>query len=66
MTFRPYHDAQHQSLDHILQADYIEEKGEGRVILLHGPPGLGKTYTVECIAEYSGKCFKAAKIKLTI
>ncbi|KAK2025269.1 P-loop containing nucleoside triphosphate hydrolase protein [Colletotrichum zoysiae] len=27
-------------------ADYIKNKGEGVVILLHGPPGVGKTYTV--------------------
>ncbi|KAK8124349.1 uncharacterized protein PG998_000108 [Apiospora kogelbergensis] len=31
-------------------ADYIENKGEGVIILLHGPPGVGKTYTVESIA----------------
>ncbi|KXH27776.1 hypothetical protein CNYM01_06680 [Colletotrichum nymphaeae SA-01] len=31
-------------------ADYIKNKGEGVVILLHGPPGVGKTYTVESIA----------------
>ncbi|KAF6842178.1 hypothetical protein CMUS01_03355 [Colletotrichum musicola] len=28
-------------------ADYIKNKGEGVVILLHGPPGVGKTYTVD-------------------
>ncbi|KFZ17918.1 hypothetical protein V501_01479 [Pseudogymnoascus sp. VKM F-4519 (FW-2642)] len=33
--------------------DCIEHKGEGCVILLHGRPGLGKTYATECIAEYS-------------
>jgi hypothetical protein len=38
----------------IFKADQIKGKGEGRVILLHGSPGLGKTYTVECIAEYTG------------
>lgn len=27
-------------------ADYIKNKGDGVVILLHGPPGVGKTYTV--------------------
>jgi flagellar biosynthesis GTPase FlhF len=26
-------------------ADYIEGKGEGSIVLLHGPPGVGKTYT---------------------
>lgn len=31
-------------------ADFIESKGEGRVFLLHGSPGVGKTYvsTVLC------------------
>ena len=28
-------------------ADFIPGKGEGQVFLLHGPPGTGKTYTVE-------------------
>lgn len=28
-------------------ADFIAHKGEGVVVLLHGPPGVGKTYTVE-------------------
>ncbi|RAK92304.1 P-loop containing nucleoside triphosphate hydrolase protein [Aspergillus costaricaensis CBS 115574] len=27
-------------------ADFIKDKGEGVVVLLHGPPGVGKTYTV--------------------
>ncbi|KAF3022530.1 hypothetical protein E8E14_012221 [Neopestalotiopsis sp. 37M] len=31
-------------------ADFIRNKGEGVVIMLHGPPGVGKTYTVESIA----------------
>jgi Cdc6-like AAA superfamily ATPase len=26
-------------------ADLIEGKGEGQIILLHGPPGVGKTCT---------------------
>lgn len=26
--------------------DYIEGKGAGQIILLHGPPGVGKTFTV--------------------
>lgn len=26
-------------------ADFIEGKGEGSIVLLHGPPGVGKTYT---------------------
>ncbi|OTA96207.1 hypothetical protein M434DRAFT_141672 [Hypoxylon sp. CO27-5] len=32
-------------------ADFIEGKGRGRVVFLHGPPGTGKTMTVECIAK---------------
>jgi DNA polymerase III delta prime subunit len=38
-------------------ADFIQNKGEGQIFLLHGPPGVGKTYTAECIAEYTGKRF---------
>ena len=38
-------------------ADFIQSKGEGQIFLLHGPPGVGKTYTVECIAETSGRLF---------
>ncbi|KAK8075707.1 hypothetical protein PG997_010370, partial [Apiospora hydei] len=33
-------------------ADFIEGKGTGQIILLHGPPGVGKTYTVEAVAQY--------------
>jgi len=36
-------------------ADFIQGKGEGQVFLLHGPPGVGKTYTAECISKYSGR-----------
>ncbi|KAK4676341.1 hypothetical protein QC764_510590 [Podospora pseudoanserina] len=35
------------------RADFIENKGEGHIFLLHGGPGVGKTYTAECIAEYT-------------
>ncbi|SPO04177.1 uncharacterized protein DNG_06860 [Cephalotrichum gorgonifer] len=34
-------------------ADFVEGKGEGLTILLHGRPGVGKTYTAECIADYT-------------
>lgn len=36
-------------------ADFIQNKGEGQIFLLHGPSGVGKTYTAECISEYTGK-----------
>ncbi|KAF2276670.1 P-loop containing nucleoside triphosphate hydrolase protein [Westerdykella ornata] len=36
-------------------ADTIEGKGEGQIFLLHGPSGVGKTYTAECIAEMTGR-----------
>ncbi|KAF7502671.1 hypothetical protein GJ744_005284 [Endocarpon pusillum] len=34
-------------------ADFIRNKGEGQIFLLHGSPGVGKTYTAECIAEFT-------------
>lgn len=34
-------------------ADFIESKGEGQIFLFHGSPGVGKTYTAECIAEFT-------------
>ncbi|KAI1123362.1 hypothetical protein F5Y10DRAFT_251962 [Nemania abortiva] len=36
-------------------ADFIEAKGEGQIFLLHGGPGVGKTYTAECISELIGR-----------
>ncbi|KEY73453.1 hypothetical protein S7711_07482 [Stachybotrys chartarum IBT 7711] len=36
-------------------ADFIKGKGEGLTFLLHGKPGVGKTYTAECIAQYTGR-----------
>ncbi|KAI9712426.1 MAG: hypothetical protein M1820_001639 [Bogoriella megaspora] len=35
--------------------DFISGKGEGQVVLLHGPPGVGKTYTVEAVSAYSNR-----------
>jgi MoxR-like ATPase len=32
-------------------ADSIRAKGAGRIFLLHGEPGVGKTLTAECVAE---------------
>ncbi|ROW03607.1 hypothetical protein VPNG_07168 [Cytospora leucostoma] len=36
-------------------ADFIQHKGEGQIFLLHGSPGVGKTYTAECISEATGR-----------
>lgn len=35
--------------------DIIANKGKGLTIVLHGPPGVGKTLTAECMAEYACK-----------
>ncbi|CAF9912370.1 hypothetical protein IMSHALPRED_000298 [Imshaugia aleurites] len=32
--------------------DFIEGKGKGLIVLLHGPPGVGKTLTAEAVSEY--------------
>jgi len=36
-------------------ADVIEDKGNGLIILLHGSPGTGKTLTAESVAEIAEK-----------
>ncbi|KAI1157869.1 hypothetical protein F5B18DRAFT_657231 [Nemania serpens] len=41
--------------DHIWSPEQVDGKGTGRIVILHGVPGLGKTYTVECLAEWSGR-----------
>lgn len=35
--------------------DLIDNKGNGLILLLHGPPGTGKTYTAESVAEIARK-----------
>ncbi|KAI9171699.1 ATPase family AAA domain-containing protein [Paramyrothecium foliicola] len=35
--------------------DFVKNKGEGRIFLLHGSPGVGKTCTAECIAELTAR-----------
>lgn len=42
----------HRSAPTPWTADFVENKGKGLVFLLHGKPGVGKTYTAECIAQY--------------
>lgn len=32
-------------------ADFVQNKGDGQILLLHGKPGVGKTTTAECVAE---------------
>ncbi|KAI1383576.1 P-loop containing nucleoside triphosphate hydrolase protein [Hypoxylon trugodes] len=34
-------------------ADFVEGKGHGLILLLHGKPGVGKTCTAECIAAFT-------------
>ena len=38
-----------------MMQDIMKDKGKGLVILLHGPPGVGKTLTAESVAELTGK-----------
>lgn len=35
--------------------DLVKGKGRGLIILLHGPPGVGKTSTAECVADDTGR-----------
>ncbi|KAI1626861.1 hypothetical protein EDD37DRAFT_676614 [Exophiala viscosa] len=43
-------EGQSESFGH-WSADIVQNKGEGRIFLLHGRPGVGKTSTAECVAE---------------
>jgi len=38
-----------------MMEDIVKTKGRGLVILLHGPPGVGKTLTAESVASMAGK-----------
>ncbi|KAJ5999258.1 hypothetical protein N7451_007068 [Penicillium sp. IBT 35674x] len=42
-------------LDERPSLDLIQGKGSGLVILLHGPPGVGKTATAEAVAQANNK-----------
>ncbi|KAK5086788.1 hypothetical protein LTR05_003956 [Lithohypha guttulata] len=33
--------------------DIVKNKGLGLILVLHGPPGVGKTLTAECVSEFS-------------
>ncbi|KAL7920174.1 P-loop containing nucleoside triphosphate hydrolase protein [Trichoderma austrokoningii] len=44
------------------KADLIAGKGQSLIILLHGPPGVGKTLTAESTAEAVGKPLLAMSI----
>ncbi|KAL8750215.1 MAG: hypothetical protein Q9199_007215 [Rusavskia elegans] len=46
---------QHGSTILPMIVDPIEGKGAGLVVLLHGPPGVGKTLTAETLAKCAGK-----------
>ncbi|KAL8702463.1 MAG: hypothetical protein Q9201_004368 [Fulgogasparrea decipioides] len=46
---------QHGSTKLPLIVDPVEGKGAGLVVLLHGPPGVGKTLTAEILAKCAGK-----------
>ncbi|KAK5625350.1 hypothetical protein RRF57_001066 [Xylaria bambusicola] len=35
--------------------DYVHGKGNGLILLLHGGPGTGKTFTAEGVAEFAEK-----------
>ncbi|MCJ1247879.1 hypothetical protein MMC30_005094 [Trapelia coarctata] len=40
-----------KSTEEAWSADFVANKGEGQIFLLHGKPGVGKTTTAECVAE---------------
>jgi signal recognition particle GTPase len=35
------------------QADFVEGKGKGQIFLLHGKPGVGKTYTAGKLHDWN-------------
>ena len=41
--------------EHDHHVDLVRGKGKGLIILLHGAPGVGKTSTAECVADYTSR-----------
>ncbi|KAL9607759.1 MAG: hypothetical protein Q9167_007355 [Letrouitia subvulpina] len=37
------------------EIDLVKGKGKGLIILLHGAPGVGKTFTAECVVANTGR-----------
>jgi ATP-dependent Lon protease len=44
-----------KQLDVEKSTDVIQGKGNGLILLLHGGPGTGKTFTAEGVAEFAEK-----------
>ncbi|NJN64808.1 MAG: AAA family ATPase [Acidobacteria bacterium] len=44
-----------KNTDPSLRSDFVDQKGGGCALLLHGEPGLGKTITAEAVAETLGR-----------
>jgi SpoVK/Ycf46/Vps4 family AAA+-type ATPase len=42
--------------------DFISNKGKGLIVVLHGPPGTGKTFVAESLAEYVKRPLMALSI----